>query len=59
MYLLPPWQGGYVFGSIGLFVYLSVRLTVCFPVSNTTQHVMNGLQWKSIEWFRVAKGTSD
>ena len=32
-------KGGYVFGSVGLFVCLSV----CLSVDNITQKVMNGL----------------
>ena len=55
--LLPPWQsyllgkGGYVFGSVGL----SVCLSVCLFVDNVTQKVVNGLGWSFMAWSWVVK----
>ena len=42
-------KGGYVFGSVGLFV--------CLFVSNITQKVMNGLRWNFMEGSGVIKTT--
>ena len=48
-------QGGYAFGSVGLFVFL----LVCLSVSNITQKVTNGLQWHFTDGSGVVKETSD
>ena len=40
-------KGGYVFGSLGLFL--------CLSVSNVTHKVMNKLQLNCVEWLGVVQ----
>ena len=56
---LLPWQGGYVFSSIGLFVCRSVCLSFCEFVSNITQKVMNRLCCNFMEGLGVIKETRE
>ena len=48
-------KGGYVFGSVGLFVCLSV----CLSVDNITQKVMNGLGWNFMEGSWIVQWRTD
>ena len=51
---------GYVFGSVGLSVFLSVSLFVCLLfVDNITQKVMNGLGWNFMEGSWVVQWWTD
>ena len=49
--LLAPGKGGYDFGTVGLFVCLSVFLSVCPSVGHIMQKVMNGLWWNFMDGF--------
>ena len=44
-------KGGYVFGSVGL--------SVCLSVNNITQKVMNGLEWNFMDGSWVVQVRTD
>ena len=52
-------KGGYVFGSVGLFVCLFVCLSVCLSVDNITQKVMNRLGWNFMDGSWVVQWRTD